>query len=204
MASAEAHRAMHEAVAPYVHAMPALLTVSAPPAPVAPPTRVAARRDLPARRKGYTQKVALGGHKLFLRTGEYDDGTLGEIFVALHKESPAFRGLMDCFAMAVSLGLQHGVKLDEFVDAFCGTRFGPAGAVEGDAAVARASSMADYIFRHLAANYLGRTDIAEPDDETAEPLADIGGGKTPLLPLELPREDGGRSRRRGALRLVTR
>ena len=100
-----------------------------------------------------------GGHKLYLRTGEYADGQLGEIFLALHKEGAAFRGLMDNFAVAVSLGLQHGVPLESFVEAFTFTRFGPAGAVEGDPAVRTATSLLDYAFRHLAANYLGRRDI---------------------------------------------
>ena len=121
----------------------------------APARRRARRRELPARRAGYTQKAAVGGHRLFLRTGEYDDGSLGEVFIALHKEGAAFRGLMDNFAVAVSLGLQHGVPLEAFVEAFTFTRFGPAGAVEGDPAVAQATSLLDYAFRHLAANYLG-------------------------------------------------
>src|SRR6202007_804126 len=111
-------------------------------------------RALPPRRAGYTQKAAVGGHRLYLRTGEYDDGSLGEVFIALHKEGAAFRGLMDNFAVAVSLGLQHGVPLEAFVEAFTFTRFGPAGAVEGDAAVTHATSLLDYAFRHLAANYL--------------------------------------------------
>ncbi len=93
------------------------------------------RRELPSRRSGYTQKASVGGHKLFLRTGEYDDGMLGEIFIALQKEGAAFRGLMDNFAHAVSIGLQHGVPLERFVETFTFTRFGPAGAVEGDPAV---------------------------------------------------------------------
>jgi ribonucleoside-diphosphate reductase alpha chain len=198
----EAHRAMQAAVAPYVHAVPTLAEATLP-AP-APSRAAAARRELPGRRKGYTQKVSIGGHKLFLRTGEYDDGTLGEIFVGLHKEGAAFRGLMDCFAIAVSTGLQHGVKLEEFVDAFTFTRFGPAGAVEGDPQVGRATSLLDYMFRHLAANYLGKTDIPEPEDETADTVGDGARDRTPLLPLELPREDGPRARRRGGLRLVAK
>ena len=140
--SAAAHCAMHDAVAPFVHAMPAR------PEPVRQPAHAARRRELPARRAGYTQKAAVGGHRLYLRTGEYDDGTLGEVFVALHKEGAAFRGLMDNFAIAVSLGLQHGVPLEAFVEAFTFTRFGPAGAVEGDPAVTHATSLLDYAFRH--------------------------------------------------------
>ena len=115
---------------------------------------------------GYTQKAAVGGHKLYLRTGEYADGSLGELSLSLHKEGPAFRGLMDSFCVAVSLGLQHWVPLAEFVDAFTLTRFGAAGAVEGDPGVTRASSVLDYVFRHLAANYLGRRDLPEPEAET--------------------------------------
>src|SRR6185312_16920671 len=145
-------------------------------------------------RSGYTQKASVGGHKLFVRTGEYDDGTLGEIFVALQKEGAAFRGLMDSFAHAVSLGLQHGVPLETFVEAFTLTRFGPAGAVEGDAAVKQATSLLDYAFRHLAVNYLGRCAIPEADPEEA----DTGGTReqAPLLPLELPASSV-RARRRG-------
>ena len=191
-----AHAAMHEAVAPHLHAMPAL--PARPPAPA-----LGTRRDLPARRSGYTQKSAIGGHKLFLRTGEYANGQLGEIFIALHKEGSAFRGLMDNFAVAVSLGLQHGVPLEEFVEAFTFTRFGPAGTVEGDPAVSRATSLLDYVFRTLAANYLGRTDIpeAEAEDEGADTTGHGARDRAPLLPLDFPREDGPRQRRRG-LRVV--
>jgi ribonucleoside-diphosphate reductase alpha chain len=200
LTAAAGHRAMHEAVGPYVEGMPPLPVAPAVPRAEAP---AAQRRELPARRRGYTQKASVGGHKLYLRTGEYDDGTLGEIFVGLHKEGAAFRGLMDCFAIAVSLGLQHGVKLEEFVDTFTFTRFGPAGTVEGDEAVSRATSMLDYMFRNLAANYLRRTDIPEPEDES---LDTVGGGaheRAPLLPLEFPREDAARPRRRN-LRLVSK
>ncbi|HVZ09562.1 MAG TPA: hypothetical protein VHC04_16725, partial [Rhodopila sp.] len=194
---AAAHAAMHDAVAPFLHAMPPR------PVPMRVPAGAARRRDLPARHSGYTQKAAVGGHKLFVRTGEYDDGTLGEVSIALHKEGPAFRGLMDNFAHAVSLGLQHGVPLERFVEAFTFTRFGPAGLVEGDPAVHKATSLLDYTFRHLAANYLGRHDL--PDAEIEEPDT-VGGGardQSPLLPLELPSEASPRARRRG-LRVVGR
>ncbi|HET6609894.1 MAG TPA: TSCPD domain-containing protein, partial [Rhodopila sp.] len=157
-----AHVSMHDAVAPFLHAMPPR------PAPLAVPSMPVRRRDLPGRRSGYTQKASVGGHKLFVRTGEYDDGTLGEIFVALQKEGAAFRGLMDSFAHAVSLGLQHGVPLERFVEAFTFTRFGPAGAVEGDPAVHAATSLLDYTFRHLAANYLGRHDLPEAEIEDSD------------------------------------
>jgi len=189
-----AHAAMHDAVAPYVQTMPARPEAAAPlPAPD--------RRSLPARRAGYTQKAIVGGHKLYLRTGEYPDGTLGEIFIGLHKEGNAFRGLMDGFAIAVSLGLQHGVKLESFIEAFTFTRFGPAGAVEGDPAVTRATSLIDYVFRNLAVNYLHRTDIPEPGEEDADTVGDGAREHAPLLPLELPREETPRPRRR-TLRLV--
>ena len=125
----------------------------------------AKRETLPARRSGYTQKVSVGGHKLFLSTGEYANGRLGEIFIALHKEGSAFRGLMDAFAIAVSIGLQHGVNLEDYVEAFTFTRFGPAGAVEGDPAVLQATSMIDYVFRNLAVNYLGQTNLAPATPE---------------------------------------
>ena len=163
----------------------------------------ARRRDLPARRAGYTQKAAVGGHRLYLRTGEYDDGALGEMFIALHKEGAAFRGLMDNFAVAVSLGLQHGVPLEAFVEAFTFTRFGPAGAVEGDPAVAHATSLLDYAFRHLAANYLGRRDIPEAEVEEADTVGNGSRDHAPLLPLDLPAEASPRARRRG-FRVVSR
>jgi ribonucleoside-diphosphate reductase alpha chain len=194
---AAAHAAMHDAVAPFVHAMPPR------PVPLAVPSAPARRRDLPGRRSGYTQKAAVGGHKLYLRTGEYDDGSLGEIFVALHKEGAAFRGLMDNFALAVSLGLQHGVPLERFVEAFTFTRFGPAGVVEGDPAVHAATSLLDYAFRNLAATYLGRRDIPEAEIEEADTVGDGAREQSPLLPLELPTEASPRVRR-GGLRVVSR
>jgi ribonucleoside-diphosphate reductase alpha chain len=193
-----AHVAMHGAVAPYLHAMPAKPQTN----PVAPGAPAVARRELPARRSGYTQKVAVGGHKLFLRTGEYSDGKLGEIFIGLHKEGTAFRGLMDNFSIAVSLGLQNGVKLEDYVEAFTFTRFGPAGAVEGDPAVAHATSMLDYVFRNLSHSYLGR-EIQVAEDEAADTLGDGARDRAPLLPLDLPSEDTARVRRR-ALRLVAK
>jgi hypothetical protein len=185
-----AHVAMHDAVAPFVHAMPAR------PETVRQATDLLRRRELPARRTGYTQKASVGGHRLYLRTGEYDDGSLGEVEIALHKEGAAFRGLMDNFAVAVSLGLQHGVPLEAFVEAFTFTRFGPAGVVEGDPAVARATSLLDYTFRHLAANYLGRRDIPEAEVEEADTVGNGSRDHAPLLPLDLPPQSP-RARRRG-------
>ncbi|MFV0368701.1 MAG: vitamin B12-dependent ribonucleotide reductase, partial [Hyphomicrobiaceae bacterium] len=121
------------------------------------------RSKLPSRRKGYTQKASVGGHKVYLRTGEYDDGKVGEIFIDMHKEGAAFRSLMNNFAIAISLGLQYGVPLEEYVEAFTFTRFEPAGIVQGNEAIKNATSILDYIFRELAVSYLGRNDLAHVD-----------------------------------------
>ncbi|WP_196258454.1 vitamin B12-dependent ribonucleotide reductase [Pelagibacterium limicola] len=118
------------------------------------------REKLPSRRKGYTQKAIVGGHKVYLRTGEYDDGRLGEIFIDMHKEGAAFRAMMNNFAIAISLGLQYGVPLDEYVEAFTFTRFEPAGLVMGNDQIKNATSILDYVFRELAISYLDRTDLA--------------------------------------------
>ena len=123
----------------------------------------AVREKLPDRRKGYTQKATVGGHKVYLRTGEYEDGRIGEIFIDMHKEGAAFRSLMNNFAIAISLGLQYGVPLEEFVDAFTFTRFEPAGIVQGNETIKNATSILDYIFRELAVSYLGRNDLAHVD-----------------------------------------
>jgi len=125
--------------------------------------RPAGRTRLPDRRKGYIQKASVGGHKVYLHTGEFDDGALGEIFIDMHKEGAAFRSLMNNFAIATSIGLQYGVPLEEFVDAFVFTRFEPAGAVTGNDRITKATSILDYIFRELAVSYLGRDDLAEVD-----------------------------------------
>ncbi|MDX1401538.1 MAG: vitamin B12-dependent ribonucleotide reductase, partial [Kiloniellales bacterium] len=124
------------------------------------------RRKLPQRRKGYTQKAIVGGHKVYLRTGEYEDGNVGEIFIDMHKEGAAFRSLMNNFAIAISIGLQYGVPLEEFVEAYIFTRFEPSGMVEGNDAIKMSTSVLDYIFRELAISYLGRNDLAhvEPGD----------------------------------------
>ncbi|MBX2796846.1 MAG: vitamin B12-dependent ribonucleotide reductase [Myxococcales bacterium] len=126
---------------------------------------LAKRRRLPDRRKGYTQKAVVGGHKVFLRTGEYDDGTLGEIFIDMHKEGAAFRSLMNSFAIAISIGLQHGVPLEKFVDQFLFSRFEPNGIVMGNDRIKMSTSMIDYIFRELAINYLGRDELAHVSEE---------------------------------------
>jgi ribonucleoside-diphosphate reductase alpha chain len=131
------------------------------------------REKLPQRRKGYTQKAIVGGHKVYLRTGEYEDGRIGEIFIDMHKDGAAFRSLMDAFAIAISMGLQYGVPLEEFVDAFTFTRFEPAGMVIGNDSIKNATSILDYIFRELAVSYLGRNDLAHVQPEGD---ADVGVG----------------------------
>jgi ribonucleoside-diphosphate reductase alpha chain len=133
---------------------------------------IARRRRLPDRRAGYTQKARIGNHKMYIRTGEYEDGTLGEIFIDMHKEGAAFRSMTNCFAIAVSLGLQHGVPLDEYVDAFLFTRFEPNGVVQGNPYIKMSTSIIDYIFRELAITYLGRHDLAHvlPDDLRADTI----------------------------------
>jgi len=127
------------------------------------------REKLPGRRKGYTQKAVVGGHKVYLTTGEYENGRIGEIFIDMHKEGAAFRSLMNNFAIAISLGLQYGVPLEEYVDAFTFTRFEPAGLVQGNDTIKNATSVLDYIFRELAVSYLARNDLAhvEPTDLSA-------------------------------------
>ena len=133
------------------------------------------RRKLPQRRKGYTQKAVVGGHKVYLRTGEYADGQLGELFIDMHKEGAAFRSLMNSFAISVSIGLQYGVPLEEYVEAFSYTRFDPSGVVQGNDTIKMATSVLDYIFRELAVSYLDRTDLANVDPGELRHDA-IGGG----------------------------
>ena len=169
------------------------------------------RHRLPDRRSGYTQKAVVGNHKVYLRTGEYEDGSLGEIFLDMHKEGAAFRSLMNCFAIAISLGLQHGVPLEEFVDAFVFTRFEPNGMVKGNDRIKMATSVIDYVFRELAISYLGRTDLSHVPDEDLRsdtlgskpgqgPIADIA-SSTPVTrptsrhigPRAVPTLSGGSS-----------
>ena len=133
------------------------------------------RDKLPERRKGYTQKAIVGGHKVYLRTGEYQDGKLGEIFIDMHKEGAGFRAMMNNFAIAVSVGLQYGVPIEELVDAFTFTKFEPAGGVQGNDSIKNATSILDYIFRELAVSYLDRTDLAHVKPEGAA-FDDIGRG----------------------------
>jgi ribonucleoside-diphosphate reductase alpha chain len=123
------------------------------------------RQSLPNRRSGYTQKAKIGGHSIFIRTGEYDNGRLGEIFLDMHKEGAAFRSLLNSFAIAVSLGLQYGVPLEEYVDAFTFSRFEPNGMVQGHDYVKMATSVIDYIFRDLAISYLKRNDLGQVNPE---------------------------------------
>ena len=145
------------------------------------------RTKMPERRRGYTQKASIGGHKVYLRTGEYKDGTLGEIFIDMHKEGAGFRAMMNNFAIAVSVGLQYGVPLEEFVDAFTFTKFEPAGMVQGNDSIKNATSILDYIFRELAVSYLDRTDLAHVKPEGTS-FDDLGQGdsvsniKTPDAP----------------------
>ncbi|HZH26258.1 MAG TPA: vitamin B12-dependent ribonucleotide reductase [Azospirillaceae bacterium] len=138
---------------------------------------MAEREKLPHRRKGYTQKAIVGGHKVYLRTGEYEDGRLGEIFIDMHKEGAAFRSLMNNFAIAISLGLQYGVPLEEYVEAFTFTRFEPSGMVQGNDTIKMATSVLDYVFRELAISYLARTDLAHATPEDLAPDS-MGGGET--------------------------
>ncbi len=126
---------------------------------------IAKRRRLPDRRTGYTQKAKINGQSVYIRTGEYDNGQLGEIFIDMHREGAAFRSLLNCFAISISLGLQHGVPLEEFVDAFVFTRFEPSGIVSGNEKIKMATSVIDYIFRELAVTYLGRNDLSHADTE---------------------------------------
>ena len=133
------------------------------------------REKMPERRKGYTQKAVVGGHKVYLRTGEYEDGQLGEIFIDMHKEGAGFRAMMNNFAIAVSVGLQYGVPLEEFVDAFTFTKFEPAGMVQGNDSIKNATSILDYIFRELAVSYLDRTDLAHVKPAGAS-FDDLGRG----------------------------
>ena len=154
--------------------------------------RLREREKMPDRRKGYTQKAVVGGHKVYVRTGEYDDGRLGEIFIDMHKEGAAFRAMMNNFAIAISLGLQYGVPLDEYVEAFTFTRFEPAGMVMGNDRIKNATSILDYVFRELAVSYLDRNDLAHvnPDSPTSlgKGVAEEQGARTAPAPAPVPAE----------------
>ena len=152
--------------------------------------RMEGQNKLPTRRKGYTQKAKVGGHTIFLRTGEYDDGRLGEIFIDMHKEGAAFRAMMNNFAISISLGLQYGVPLDEYVNSFTFTKFEPAGLVQGNDAIKNATSILDYVFRELAISYLDRHDLGHVDlsDFSATALGkDVDSGKSQAVSKGLTR-----------------
>jgi ribonucleoside-diphosphate reductase alpha chain len=144
-----------------------------------PPATV--RHRLPKKRRGFTQEASVAGHKVFLRTGEYDDGSLGEIFIDMHKEGAAFRSLMNCFAISVSMGLQHGVPLNSYIDQFTFTRFEPSGPVMGHPNIKFATSMIDYIFRVLGVEYAKRFEFAQvPPEELQQEISnptDVGAGQ---------------------------
>jgi len=196
-------QAMGRATAPFVDRAAGVVTgaIAGAMEPAASGSGVPRRRELPSRHGGFTQKAAIGGHRLYLRTGEYEDGALGEVSISLVRESANGRAMMEAFCHSVSLGLQHGVPLDAYVEAFAYTRFGPGGPVEGDASVGRASSVLDYAFRSLAQAYLGRQlDDAAPEEDAEAPLP---------LDLPAPREPSAATpgsrpglRRHHALRLV--
>ncbi|MEE8592131.1 MAG: vitamin B12-dependent ribonucleotide reductase, partial [Spirochaetia bacterium] len=171
--------------------------VQSPPIPVSDSEHK--RRSLPSRRNGYTQKAKIGGHSLFLRSGHYPDGSLGEIFLDMHREGAAFRSLLNSFAIAVSLGLQYGVPLEEYVDAFVFTRFEPNGIVQGHDNIKITTSVLDFIFRDLALAYLKRTDLVQvkPDDLIAtttngtRQLEEAGGNGTGEPEEQAPEQAAG-------------
>ncbi|UPG70973.1 hypothetical protein MVG78_10065 [Roseomonas gilardii subsp. gilardii] len=190
----EARAAMQAAVEPFLHAgapVPVAASDRPRPAPMPAPTRAAAR--------GQVWKVSIAGHKVTLRTAEHPDGTLSEVSLTLAKDSAAFRGVLDALCQSVSLGLARGVPLAEFVQAHAYTRFGPAGAVEGDSRIARATSILDWAFRRLALEYLEGPVLADPTEEECGAELGVAAGEQPLLPLEAP---AGPKARRRSLRLV--
>jgi len=152
---------------------------------------ISKRKSLPNRRVGYTQKASVGGHKVYLRTGQYDDGTLGEIFIDMHKEGAAYRSLMNCFSIAISLGLQYGVPLEEFVEAFTFTKFEPNGMVMGHDNLKMATSVIDYVFRDLACKYLGRHDLVhvKPTDLESDKITGETKDEEPLLEMIEKKEE---------------
>ncbi|RBM08005.1 TSCPD domain-containing protein [Novacetimonas cocois] len=200
---AASHQAMYRALAGFIDRMPPRPDSVRDTLQTRAALERGVRRPLPPRHGGFTQKASVGGHRLYLRTGEYEDGTLGEISITPTRESPMTRGLMDSLGQAVSIGLQYGAPLEIYVDAFAYSHFGPAGTVEGDAVASYATSMLDYAFRALSDAYLGRRlpDAPHEDDLTPAP--------SPMLPLDLPaRAHSGDDNdetpppRRGRLRLV--
>ncbi len=195
-----ARAAMRNAVAPFLHVQPPL--PAAPSGEARPAPRVSAA---PRRQTVSALHVSVGGHKVALRTAEDADGRLVEVAFTLSKEGAAYRSLMESFAQSVSLGLQRGVPLAEYVDAFAYTRFGPAGAVEGDPAIPRATSVLDWAFRRLALDYLGRRDLPQPSEGDCQPdSTGTAAQQAPLLPMDLPQVPTAASPRgrRRSLRLV--
>jgi ribonucleoside-diphosphate reductase alpha chain len=186
---AEVEKLVAEAVAKAVAETEARLAkAAAAPAPAKVDLKQATfapvRRQLPHKRRGFTQEAAVAGHKVYIRTGEYDDGALGEIFIDMHKEGAAYRSMMNCFAISVSLGLQYGVPLKEFVDKFTFTRFEPSGIVNGHQNIKMATSIVDYIFRVLGLEYLGRTDFVQVKPPKAVDLTVEKGSVETTYPKE--------------------
>jgi ribonucleoside-diphosphate reductase alpha chain len=149
----------------------------------------AERRRLPKRRHGYVREATVGGHKVYIRTGDFDDGSLGEIFIDMYKEGASFKGLLNCFAVLTSKALQYGVPLDELVDTFTFTRFEPAGFVEGHEAIKNATSILDYIFRTLGYDYLQRTDFVHVPQVDSSGAQAKGGLEAPVASAEAPSQD---------------
>ncbi|NKC34304.1 TSCPD domain-containing protein, partial [Falsiroseomonas selenitidurans] len=194
-------RAMAQALAGFLHIPPPMPVAEAAPARPAPPPPPRAATQ-PARPGGAVWRVAVGGHRVVLRTTEDAEGRPVEVTVALTKESAAYRSLMDAMLQAVSIGLAQGVALGQFVEAYAYTRFGPAGTVEGDPAIRRATSVLDWAFRRLAMEYLGRRDLADPSEADCAPDATgHAAEQLPLLPMDLPSAPTPRARRR-QLKLV--
>ncbi|GAB6855619.1 TSCPD domain-containing protein [Asaia astilbis] len=190
----DAHLRMHRALTGFVDRMPARPDPRAS-LPLTARLERGARRPLPARRGGFTQRAAIGGHRLYLRTGEYEDGSLGEISLTPGRESSMVRGLLESVGQAVTIGLQHGAPLGAYVEQFAHTRFGPAGTVEGDPVAAYASSLLDYAFRALSDSYLGKR-LPDSAPEDSHPIEE-----DPMLPLDIPGDLP--PRERGRLRLVS-
>lgn len=197
IADLAAHWAMHDALAPFLASLPARPTALPSPAPAAERAEPQ-RGPLPPRHASTMRKVSIAGHRVFLRTGDYEDGRVGEIALTLPGENALVRGLAESFAQAVTLGLQFGVPVGDFVEALAMLRFGPAGRVEGDEGVSHAASIVDYVMRSLAAHYLGQR---LPPPQLDDPEAVREAKSEPLLPLELPAGQDARARR-SSLRVV--
>ncbi|WP_239015876.1 TSCPD domain-containing protein [Novacetimonas hansenii] len=177
---ASSHQSMYRALAGFIDRMPPRPDCVRDTLQTRALLERGVRRPLPPRHGGFTQKASVGGHRLYLRTGEYEDGTLGEISITPTRESPMTRGLMDSLGQAVSIGLQYGAPLETYIEAFAYSHFGPAGTVEGDAVASYATSMLDYAFRALSDAYLGRRLPDAPHEDSMIPTP------SPMLPLDLP------------------